>query len=84
MGQNLRPAKAVGKCLLLPLMASIASTPSSNVVRANDNVQSTGWANSARIEAEIAAWYNAISLDEEKTIVGRSTGWPSIMSSVHR
>ena len=30
-----------------------------------------GWANNPQIEAEIAAWYDATSLDEEKTIARR-------------
>jgi peptide/nickel transport system substrate-binding protein len=45
--------------------------PSNNFVRANGNVQSNGWANNPQIEAEIAAWYRATSLDEEKTIASR-------------
>jgi peptide/nickel transport system substrate-binding protein len=30
-----------------------------------------GWSNNPQIEAEIAAWYNATSLEEEKTIASR-------------
>jgi peptide/nickel transport system substrate-binding protein len=32
---------------------------------------SNGWATNAAIEAEVAAWYAATSLDEEKLIVRR-------------
>jgi peptide/nickel transport system substrate-binding protein len=45
--------------------------PTSRLLRANGNVLSNGWANNPLIEAEIEAWYNATSLDEEKTIVRR-------------
>jgi peptide/nickel transport system substrate-binding protein len=47
------------------------SDPTSRLLRANGNEQLNGWANNPQIEAEIAAWYNAASLDEEKTIVRR-------------
>ena len=45
--------------------------PTNRSLRANGNEQSNGWANNLQIEAEIAAWYNATSLDDEKTIVRR-------------
>jgi peptide/nickel transport system substrate-binding protein len=45
--------------------------PSSALVHAAGSVPGNGWANNPQIEAEIAAWYNATSLDEEKTIVRR-------------
>jgi peptide/nickel transport system substrate-binding protein len=44
--------------------------PTNIFLRANGNGPN-GWANSPQIEAEIAAWYDATSLDEEKTIVRR-------------
>jgi peptide/nickel transport system substrate-binding protein len=47
------------------------SDPTSRFLRANADEQVNGWANNPQIEAEIAAWYNATSLDEEKTIVRR-------------
>src|SRR5215468_1786934 len=56
----------------------------SRFLRANGNEPSNGWTNNPQIEAEIAAWYDATSLDEEKTIAAGSTGWRSIMSSTHR
>lgn len=45
--------------------------PSHRTLRANGNEVSNGWANDPQIEAEIAAWYDSTSLDEEKTIVRR-------------
>jgi peptide/nickel transport system substrate-binding protein len=46
-----------------------AADPSN--LRADGNAIANGWANNSQIEAEIAAWYNATSLDEEKTIARR-------------
>ena len=45
--------------------------PTNKFVRANGNEPTNGWADNPQIEAEIAAWYDATSLDEEKTIVRR-------------
>jgi peptide/nickel transport system substrate-binding protein len=45
--------------------------PTNLKLRANGNEVQNGWANNPQIEAEIAAWYDATSLDEEKTIVRR-------------
>ncbi len=45
--------------------------PSNRLLRANGNEPPNGWANNPQIEAEIAAWYDATSLVEEKTIVRR-------------
>jgi peptide/nickel transport system substrate-binding protein len=45
--------------------------PTSRFLRADGNDPANGWANNPQIEAEIAAWYNATSLDEEKTIARR-------------
>jgi peptide/nickel transport system substrate-binding protein len=45
--------------------------PSSRSLRANGDEPANGWANSPQVEAEIVAWYDAASLDEEKTIVRR-------------
>jgi peptide/nickel transport system substrate-binding protein len=44
--------------------------PAHKLLRANGN-PFNGWANNPQIEAEIAAWYDATSLEEEKTIVRR-------------
>jgi peptide/nickel transport system substrate-binding protein len=45
--------------------------PTNRLLRANGNEPNNGWANNPQIEAEIAAWYDATSLDEEKTIARR-------------
>jgi peptide/nickel transport system substrate-binding protein len=48
-----------------------SAAPTSGLLRANGNERLNGWANNPQIEAEIAAWYDATSLEEEKTIVRR-------------
>jgi peptide/nickel transport system substrate-binding protein len=45
--------------------------PTSKFLRANGNEVVNGWSHNPQIEAEIVAWYDATSLDEEKTIVRR-------------
>jgi peptide/nickel transport system substrate-binding protein len=45
--------------------------PTNRLLRANGNEPLNGWANNPQIEAEIAAWYDATSVDEEKTIARR-------------
>src|SRR5215831_1887485 len=48
-----------------------AADPSSGILAADGTSPAKGWANNLQIEAEIAAWHNATSLDEEKTIARR-------------
>jgi peptide/nickel transport system substrate-binding protein len=45
--------------------------PTQRFVRANGDSFANGWAYNPQIEAEVAAWYDATSLEEEKTIVRR-------------
>jgi peptide/nickel transport system substrate-binding protein len=45
--------------------------PSNKWIRANGDKAIFGWPNIPQVEAEIAAWYDAKSLDEEKTIARR-------------
>jgi peptide/nickel transport system substrate-binding protein len=45
--------------------------PSNKLLRARGELISNGWATDAAIEAEIAAWYAATSIDEEKRIARR-------------
>jgi len=45
--------------------------PTSKHFRANGDEPTNGWAHNQPIEAEIAAWYNATSLEGEKTIARR-------------
>jgi peptide/nickel transport system substrate-binding protein len=65
--RNRRPAKGVGRCLLLVDFAD----PTSRFLRANGDDPANRWANNPQIEPEIAAWYSATNLDVEKTIVRR-------------
>jgi peptide/nickel transport system substrate-binding protein len=50
---------------------TLLSDPAGNFLHADRNNWANGFANSPQIEAEIAAWYDATSLDEEKTIARR-------------
>jgi peptide/nickel transport system substrate-binding protein len=45
--------------------------PTSRIIRANGDKAFFGWPNIPQIESEVAAWYEAKSLDEEKAIVRR-------------
>jgi peptide/nickel transport system substrate-binding protein len=45
--------------------------PTNRLLRANGGESWNGWAHNPEIEAEITAWYDATSVDEEKTIVRR-------------
>jgi peptide/nickel transport system substrate-binding protein len=49
----------------------LVSDPAGNGLHADGNNWANGFANNPQIEAEIAAWYDATSLDEEKTIARR-------------
>jgi len=45
--------------------------PTQRFVRAYGDSFANGWASNPQIEAEVAAWYDATSLDEEKMIIRR-------------
>jgi peptide/nickel transport system substrate-binding protein len=45
--------------------------PTSRIIRANGDKAFFGWPNIPQVEAEIAAWYEAKTVDEEKTIARR-------------
>ena len=45
--------------------------PTSRPIRANGDKAFFGWPNIPQIEAEVAAWYEAKTLDEEKVVVRR-------------
>jgi peptide/nickel transport system substrate-binding protein len=45
--------------------------PTCKIIRANGESAFFGWPNIPQVEAEVAAWFDAKSLDEEKTIARR-------------
>ncbi len=45
--------------------------PTTPFLHADGNTLQTGWANSPRVEAEIAAWFDATSFDDELTAMRR-------------
>ena len=47
------------------------ATPTTTFLRANDTVAVNGWAKSPAVEAEIAAWFDATTLEEEKSAARR-------------
>ena len=51
--------------------AACADPATYNNLRANGDNAFPGWPNSPQVEAEIAAWFDAKTLDEEKTVARR-------------
>jgi peptide/nickel transport system substrate-binding protein len=51
--------------------ASNINPGTSTLLRANGENGPTGWPNSPQVEAEIATWFDAKTLDEEKTVARR-------------
>jgi peptide/nickel transport system substrate-binding protein len=47
------------------------SPATNNLLRANGESAFPGWPNSPQVEAEIAGWFDAKTLDEEKTVARR-------------
>jgi len=47
------------------------SPATNNLLRANGDAAGIGWPNSPQVEAEITAWFDAKTLDEEQTIARR-------------
>jgi peptide/nickel transport system substrate-binding protein len=45
--------------------------PTSRIIRANGDKAFFGWANIPEVEAAVAAWYEARTLEEERTIAHR-------------
>ncbi len=48
-----------------------AIDPTNRMIRSNGELALNGWSTNAAVEAEVAAWYAATSLDEEKAIARR-------------
>jgi peptide/nickel transport system substrate-binding protein len=70
--QQKSPPRQGGWHILVGTPNGIESAdPTNRYFRANGNQQSNGFANNPQIEAEVAAWYNATTLEEEKTIARR-------------
>ena len=47
------------------------SDPTNAQIRANGDGASFGWPNSPQVETEVAAWFDAKTLDDEKTVARR-------------
>ena len=48
-----------------------SATPTNTFLRANGNMAVSGWPKSPAVEAEIAAWFDATALEDEKAIARR-------------
>jgi peptide/nickel transport system substrate-binding protein len=71
-GQKSPPGRGGGQMVVAYVLGvDGAADPSSGMLGADGNSLGNGWANNPQIEAEIAAWYDATTLDEEKTIARR-------------
>ena len=71
LGQKSPPREGGWQMFITGSYGVDVADPTSRLLRANGNVPQNGWANDPQIEAEIAAWYNATNLDDEKMIVRR-------------
>jgi peptide/nickel transport system substrate-binding protein len=71
LGQRSPPRQGGWQMHVSSYFGADRADPTSRFLRANGNEPSNGWTNNPQIEAEIAAWYDATSLDEEKTIARR-------------
>src|SRR5262245_33909239 len=69
--RNRRLAKVAGKFSTPTGTGSTASTRPDRIIRANGDKAFFGWPNDPQIEAEVAAWYEANTLDEERAIARR-------------
>ena len=70
--QQKSPPRQGGWQMFVTIYSGVdCADPTNRLLRANGNESWNGWAHNPQIEAEIAAWYNATSLDEEKTVVRR-------------
>jgi peptide/nickel transport system substrate-binding protein len=57
--------------LTAPLGVDGASPATHKLIRANGDAAFFGWPSSREVEAEVAAWFDATTLDEEKMAVRR-------------
>ncbi len=69
--QKSPPRQGGWQMLVISASGILLADPSANFLGADGNSLANGWANSPQIAAEIAAWYDATSLEEEKKIARR-------------
>jgi peptide/nickel transport system substrate-binding protein len=69
--QKSPPRQGGWQMAVMGLLGVDSADPTNKSLRAKGNEAMNGWAHNPQIEAEVAAWYDAASLDEEKTIIRR-------------
>jgi peptide/nickel transport system substrate-binding protein len=65
-GQKNPPGQGGWQMYLTSLYGVDCVDPTNKFLRADGSVAVNGWANSSTVEASIAAWYKATTLDQEK------------------
>jgi peptide/nickel transport system substrate-binding protein len=70
-GQKAPPSQGGWHMHLLSLSGADTIDPTTRMIRANGDVASNGWSTGAEVEAEIASWYDAKTLEEEKAAARR-------------
>jgi peptide/nickel transport system substrate-binding protein len=71
-GQKSPPSQGGWQITISWLLSGADSIdPTNRLIRGNGEVANNGWANSPAVEAEIAAWYDTKTLDEEKAAARR-------------
>lgn len=68
--QKLPPRQGGWHMFITSLYGIDCADPTNRFLRADGN-QPNGWANSPQVEAEIAAWFDATNVDDEKTLARR-------------
>lgn len=53
------------------LYGAVCVDPTNKFIRADGKLAASGWPNSATVEAEVAAWYDATTIEEEKAAAKR-------------
>jgi peptide/nickel transport system substrate-binding protein len=71
MPQKSPPAEGGWNMFLVYGNGATNISPAQLIIRANGNGAWFGWPNSLQVETEVAAWYDAKTLDEEKAAVRR-------------
>jgi peptide/nickel transport system substrate-binding protein len=71
MPQKSPPAEGGWNMFLVSGNGAVNVSPAQLIIRANGDGAWFGWPNSPQVETEVAAWYDAKTLDEEKAAVRR-------------
>jgi peptide/nickel transport system substrate-binding protein len=71
MPQKSPPAEGGWNMFLVWSNGAANISPAQLIIRANGDGAWFGWPNSLQVETEVAAWYDAKTLDEEKAAVRR-------------